>query len=410
MSSRMFSFLSPQSADRPYTISEINNGVSSIIEGGNTLLWVEGELSDFKTASSGHSYFRLNDAQSRIPAVIWKNVAEKISFEPEDGMLVTAIATLRVYTRGGYYQLDIHKMMPAGTGALSAAFEKLKKKLEAEGLFDQSRKRPLPESINRIGIITSKNGAAIRDIIKVVKSRSGSTDIVLIDVPVQGDMAAPAIVRAIADMNEYGRLDCIVVGRGGGSAEDLWAFNEESVARAIAASKIPVVSAVGHEIDFTIADFTADLRAPTPSAAAEMLTRDDDEAQRYFTSIAVQMTRLMVVKVEHAKDSYKRLVTRPVLRRPQRIISDARQRIDELDRQSTRALAVFLRRLRTRLDNAASRLNAISPLATMSRGYSVVTGKDGAVVKNASEIFKGEIINMKFSRGSASAEVLEIHP
>jgi exodeoxyribonuclease VII large subunit len=280
MSAAPFSFVPPAEAEKPYTISDINQGICSLIEAGNTLVWVEGEISNFKQASSGHCYLKLKDEQSQIPAVIWKTTAASLAFQPEEGMQIVAIASIRVYTRGGYYQLDLHKLQPSGRGALFAAFEKLKKKLDAEGLFDPARKRPLPPHVSRLGVITSKNGAAIKDIIKVTRSRSLSVDIVFIDVPVQGEKAAAAIAQALREMNTYGNVDCIIVGRGGGSIEDLWAFNEEVVARAIFDSKLPVISAVGHEIDFTIADFVADVRAPTPSAAAEIAVADDEQNRR----------------------------------------------------------------------------------------------------------------------------------
>ena len=226
-------------------------------------------------------------------------------------MQVIAIASIRVYQRGGYYQLDIHRLQPAGLGALYAAFLALKEKLEKEGLFDAARKKKLPKTVNTLGVITSKKGAALQDIIKVVRARSPRTNIMLIDVAVQGDTAASRIAQAIRDMNAYAKVDCIIVGRGGGSIEDLWPFNEEIVARSIAESDIPIISAVGHEIDFTIADFVADVSAPTPSAAAEMAVPDDRENRRYFYSLAQRLYADFTRYFSDAQAAFDSLAQRP---------------------------------------------------------------------------------------------------
>lgn len=401
-----FSFVPPHKAEMPYTISEINQGVSSIIEAGNTLLWVEGELSNFKRAASGHCYLKLKDESSQIPAVIWKNIAEQLTFEPEDGMQIVAVASLRVYTRGGYYQLDVHKAQPAGLGALFAAFEKLKKKLQAEGLFDHARKRPLPPRVERLGVITSKKGAALHDIVTVTWSRSRRIDIVLIDVPVQGEHAAAAIVNAVRDMNAYGNVDCIIVGRGGGSIEDLWAFNEEAVARAIAASKLPVISAVGHEIDFTIADFVADARASTPSAAAEMTIADDEQNRRYFFSRAQYALRRFIRYFSERQNAFQRLLQRKALKRAPRTIADARQTLDELRRRSARAALVALRHSRERFSRAASQLRALGPVQTMARGFSIVAKADGTTIKDAGQTIDGERVAIHFYKGKARADIV----
>jgi exodeoxyribonuclease VII large subunit len=407
MNAPLFSFASPHEAEKPYTVSEINQGVSSIIEAGNTLVWVEGEISNFKRASSGHCYLKLKDQQSQVPAVIWRATADALTFVPEDGMQITAIASVRVYARGGYYQLDIHKLQPSGLGALAAAFENLKKKLGAEGLFDPGRKRPLPPHVSRLGVITSKTGAAIRDIVKVAWSRSRSVDIVLIDVPVQGEKAAPAIAQALRDMNAYGKVDCIVVGRGGGSVEDLWAFNEEAVARAIFESRLPVISAVGHEIDFTIADFVADARAPTPSAAAQLAVADDEQNRRYFHSRAQHLVRRVTRYFSDVRVTYESLRAGQALRRARRMVQDARQAVDELDRRSQSALVNTLRRRRDHYARAGAQLHALSPLNTMARGYSVVSKGAGAVVRDAGQVSVGEKVMIRFFKGHAQADIVE---
>jgi exodeoxyribonuclease VII large subunit len=405
MTEAVFPFVSPQQADKPYTVSDINEGVRLLVESGNSLVWVEGEISNFKRASSGHCYLKLKDTASQIPAVVWKSVAEALPFDPEDGMQVIVIASLRVYARGGYYQLDIHRMQPAGRGVLFAAFEKLKSKLEAEGLFAQERKKKLPAHIIRLGVITSKQGAAIRDILKVAWSRSPGTDIVLIDVPVQGDASAPAIVQAIADMNMYGNVDAIIVGRGGGSLEDLWAFNEESVARAIASSALPVISAVGHEIDFTIADFVADVRAATPSSAAEMAIPDDAANYRYYSSCARSLIISFNRYYEHIHDNFSGLARRPVLARVARIVSESRQTHDMFVQRYTALVSRLMQQFRDQCNHGALRLNALSPLAVMERGYSVVSKNNGTTVVSDKQIHPGEIVCINFHEGSAHAEI-----
>jgi exodeoxyribonuclease VII large subunit len=406
--SEEFKFLPPQKSDKPYSISEINEGISRIIESGNTLVWVEGELSNFKQASSGHCYLRLKDENSQIPAVIWKQSAAGLKFTPADGMQVLVIASIRVYQKGGYYQLDIHRIQPAGLGALYAAFIALKEKLEKEGLFDPARKRPIPATVDTLGVVTSKRGAALFDIVKVTRSRSPRTNIVVIDVPVQGDAAPPKIVQAIADLNRHAKADVIIVGRGGGSIEDLWAFNDESVARAIAASKIPVISAVGHEIDFTIADFAADVRAPTPSAAAEMAVNDDHESSRYFLSLCQRLYGDFNRYYSDARQTFDGLASRPAWRRPAELLLDASETFGGLRERSARAMSVFFDKTRSHLRETALRLNALSPLSVMSRGYSVVADNKGATVKNASQLSVADRITIYFHKGRAGAEITVI--
>jgi exodeoxyribonuclease VII large subunit len=405
MTESAFSFIPPLQADKPYTISDINEGVRLLVESGNTLVWVEGEISNYKRASSGHCYLRLKDASSQIPAVLWKSVADALPFDPKDGMQVIVIASLRVYARGGYYQLDLHRMVPAGKGALSAAFEKLKAKLEAEGLFAPQRKKKLPEHSARIGVITSKQGAAIRDILKVAWTRSPRMDIVLIDVPVQGDAAAPAIVQALADMNAYGDVDVIIVGRGGGSLEDLQAFNEEIVARAIAASAIPVVSAVGHEIDFTIADFVADMRAPTPSSAAEMVVSDDAADRRYYRARARSLITTFNRFFEQTQDDYYSIAQRPALARAARLVHESRQTCDRCEQRFGLHANRLMQRFREQCAHISAQLNALSPLAVMDRGFSVVTKNNGQTVIDAGQLVAGETVGIDFHTGSVQAEI-----
>ncbi|MBN1760874.1 MAG: exodeoxyribonuclease VII large subunit [Chitinispirillaceae bacterium] len=404
--SNPFSFLAPRDCERPYTISEINNGIASVIESGNTLVWIEGEISNWRPSSSGHSYFRLKDAGSQIPAVIWRSTAGQLSFRPADGMAVMAVASIRVYQKGGYYQLDVHRMQPLGEGALHLAFQKLKAKLEREGLFDATFKKQLPLSIRRIGVVTSKNGAAIKDIVRIIAKRAPQTEIILRDVPVQGDTAAGKIASAIEDFNNCGiPVDCIIAGRGGGSIEDLWAFNEEVVARAIFTSTIPVISAVGHEIDFTIADFVADVRAATPSAAAEIAVGDTGDLQKRLSVIAMRFRNGTARKFDAAHADLSRLRRQAALRTPWRKYLEARQASDDSRSRIERQFLLHYRQKMQRLSLAARQLGSLNPLSVLGRGYSVVSRKDGTVVRTADQVDPGDQVDIRFSGGSAEASI-----
>lgn len=404
----IFEFTPPAKSERPYTISEINEGIATLIESANPLVWVEGEISNWKPSSSGHCYFRMKDQDSQIPAVLWKTTAAQLTFKPQDGMAVLAIASIRVYKKGGYYQLDVHRIQPMGTGALHVAFEKLKRKLEHEGLFDLSFKKPLPQTVNTLGVVTSKHGAAIRDIIKVISSRAPQTDIVLIDVSVQGERAAAEIANAIRAMNVFGNVDCIIVGRGGGSIEDLWAFNEEIVARAIFDSLIPIVSAVGHEIDFTIADFVADVRAPTPSAAAEMAVADSRENRHYFDMCSDRFTKTARRYFSDIQMQYSRLISSSNFKIPFRMLMDRLQQHDENEMRCRRNIELFLERAVSKFTSAGVKLNALSPLAVLSRGYSVVSDKYGKSICDTKQITIGSPVKVQFFKGKAVAEIVSI--
>ncbi len=404
-----YTFLPPQQCERPYTVTEINDGIAECIESLGTLVWVEAEISNFKCASSGHYYLRLKDEQSQIPAVMWRSIAEKHPFDPEDGMAVAVIGSLRVYRKGGYYQLDIHRMQQSGVGALFAAFEKLKKKLEKEGLFDTVHKKPLPESVRTLGVITAKTGAAVRDILKVVATRAPQTEIILRSVPVQGTAAAPAIAAAIGEMNEHGKADCIILGRGGGSVEDLWAFNDERMVRAIFASKIPVIAAVGHEIDFTLSDFVADVRAPTPSAAAEIAIPDGRESRRYFEEITKRFSSAVQHYFASVNNTFDAIASTPVLKKAFYLVSDARQQCDNLHERNIRSMAHTMKNITARLSKSAAQLQALSPLAVLSRGYSTVSKEDGTRVTEAQKLQKGDPVHIRFFKGMATADVTEVN-
>lgn len=405
----LFPFLPPHQCEKPYTVSQINEGIASIIESGNTLIWVEAEISNFKRASSGHYYMRLKDGQSQIPAVMWRSTAAKQKFETEDGMAVTVIASIRVYRKGGYYQLEIHKMQPSGIGAMFAAFNKLRKKLEAEGLFNSEHKKGLPESVNTLGVITAKTGAAIRDILKVVASRAPQTDILLRNVPVQGEQAPAAITLAIKEMNVYGNIDCIILGRGGGSVEDLWAFNDEYVVRAIFESDIPIISAVGHEIDFTLSDFVADVRAPTPSAAAEIAVPDGHEKKLYFEEMTKRFSSAFQYYFASINRTYKDIIHNPAFKKVLHFIIDARQQCDMLHERNIRTITYTLQNFKTQLSKNSAQLQALSPLAVLSRGYSVVSKGKGIPIKDSSQLKRNDNIHIQFYRGEASADITSVN-
>jgi exodeoxyribonuclease VII large subunit len=403
-----FDFFTPQESSKPYTVSEINSGIAQILELHNTLVWVEGELSGWKRYPSGHCYFKMKDERSQIPGVMWKSAAVKLDFNPSDGMAVFAIASIGVYEKAGYYQLNVHRLMPAGAGALSVAFEKLKNKLLKEGLFDESRKRPLPSSVSTLGVVTSKNGAALWDIVRVAAKRAPRTDIVVADTPVQGDTAAERIAGAIKLMNDFGGVDVMIVGRGGGSAEDLCAFNEEVVARAIYNSKIPVISAVGHEIDFTIADFVADFRAPTPSAAAEAALSDTAENKRYFEQCAARFAGSANRYFAAINDRIRRVKSSKALLRPFRLLTEAEQALDEAGSRIGQSIKSVINTNDARLKSAAGRLNSLSPLAVLGRGYCVVSDGNGATVKNVGGVSVGDSVSIRLVDGTAGAKITAV--
>jgi exodeoxyribonuclease VII large subunit len=299
-------------------------------------------------------------------------------------------------------------MQLAGIGALFAAFEKLKEKLEAEGLFDPTDKKPLRESVGTVGVITAKTGAVIRDILKVIASRAPRTDILLRNVLVQGEQAPGEIVTALEEMNEYKNIDCIVLGRGGGSIEDLWAFNDEKVVRAIFKSAIPVISAVGHEIDFTLSDFVADVRAPTPSAAAEMVVPDERENKRYFEEMTKRFSSVFQHYIGSVYETFNGVIYNPVFKRALHFISDARQQCDTLHEDAVRAIGNIIQKNRAQLSKNSAQMQALNPLAVLSRGYSVVSKERKTPVKDAGKLKKGDSVHIQFHKGEASADITSV--
>ena len=390
-----------------FSVSELTHTIKYLLEENIPTIWLEGEVSNFKAHSSGHFYFTLKDNSAQISAVIWRSRAAMLDFEIEDGMHVQALGNVRVFERSGRYNFDILRIQPAGLGKLQMEFERLKKQLEAEGLFSAEHKKPIPKYPLRVGVITSDTGAAIRDIINVISRRAPNVQIILRPVQVQGEGAAKDIAAAIAEFNDFGEVDVLIVGRGGGSLEDLWAFNEEVVARAIFNSRIPIISAVGHEIDFTIADFVADLRAPTPSAAAELAVPDFMELRRKVLRYAQQMRRAVLMKIEHYRQRITALRRSYGLRRPEDLLHQYALRIDELSTQLSRNMLRNLTDRKQYLQQLILRLQNLSPKKVLERGYSI-TYLDGKVLKEAVKARVNGMITTELYRGKIESQITKI--
>ncbi len=388
------------------TISELNDRIKGTLESRLEPLWVQGEISNIRMPPSGHLYFTLKDDNSQICAVMFRRQGTLLRFTPDNGMAVLCFGRVSVYTVRGDLQLYVDDMEPQGQGALALAFEQLKKKLSGEGLFASERKRELPFLPHSIGIVTSGKGAALHDMLRIIDDRYPDRRIVICQVKVQGEGAAREIVEGIANLNRCGAVDVIIAGRGGGSLEDLWAFNEEAVARAIFASQVPVISAVGHEIDFTIADFVADARAPTPTAAAQMVVPCKRDLVEQVENAAARLANGVDFKIEQLREIFQGLVKR--LSDPSRKLRENQQRVDELSIDLTRRLQQRLRQLKDRLAERSGRLGALSPLAVLERGYSI-THKlpDERIVKSAAEIQVGDALRIRFAYGKALCRVEE---
>lgn len=368
------------------SVSEITRRIRAMLEDGFTQVWVEGEVSNFKHHSSGHLYFSLKDEQAQLAAVMFRRESSALAFELEEGMQVVCYGRVSVYEPRGQYQLYIERIEPLGAGALQLRFKQLTEKLRREGLFDEGRKRPIPFLASRVALVTSIDGAALRDILNVLGRRFSNCHLLICPVPVQGAAAAPAIARMIGDLNAQRLADVMILARGGGSLEDLWAFNEEAVARAIFASDIPVISAVGHETDFTIADFVSDLRAPTPSAAAELVLPKREDLLERVEELRLRAKRAFLSEV------------------PDRL-----QRVDEL----VKNLAVLFKNLiLSKKEEAASllgKLEALGPLETLKRGFSVTLSEpSGRLVASARSVKAGDIVKTKLKDGYFKSRVTEV--
>ncbi|MBS1796767.1 MAG: exodeoxyribonuclease VII large subunit [Acidobacteria bacterium] len=459
MKSQLLQSLFDGEANRPLTVSEVNAQVKAAIERAFASVWLEGEIVNFVAAASGHWYFTLHDGDSQLKAACYRGSNWRIRFQPFDGLQVRVRGRLSVYEPKGEYQILVESLEPVGEGALKVAFEQIKLKLGRERLFDEELKRPLPFFPHRVGVVTSPNGAAFHDILNVLSRRTQSVSIVLIPTRVQGEAAGEEIRQAILTANEFNekageneRIDVLIVGRGGGSAEDLWAFNEERLARAIRASKIPIISAVGHETDWTIADFVADRRAPTPSAAAEIVAESESRIEAFIEQRTQDLFQLIDYKLLHSRSRLQELALAPVFTEfPQRI-RDWRYEVEDLRARLIETLRERLQRADARLDALQSRLSpvrlssklndrkmrlavlrerqaaavrklidasderlkiemasldALSPLAVLRRGYAVVENESGKIIGSVGQIKPNERVQIRLADGKLKAEVLE---
>jgi exodeoxyribonuclease VII large subunit len=433
-----------------FTVSELSARLRAALEERFPAVWVEGEISNFKVYTSGHAYFTLKDETAQLRCVLFRNRTRRVRFEPADGLHVLAFGSIEVYAQRGEYQLVIELLEPRGLGALQLAFEQLKERLQREGLFDLARKRTLPRFPRKIGIVTSPSGAALRDMLRVIGRRFGEIHIVIAPARVQGEGAAQEVAQGVRELNALGDVEVIIVGRGGGSLEDLWAFNDEMLARTIAASKIPVIAAVGHEVDFTIADFVADLRAPTPSAAAELVVREKQAVADSVSELGRRLTAAMERRLARDRERLEWLRQRRVLtdaRRPlrdlERRVDDAtarlrraiatavrhaahrvelgaralraqspiartlgdRRRLTELSARLDRGLTRHLDRARHRLGGAVGRLDSLSPLAVLARGYSLTRAPSGEIVRSVRQVAVGDEVSVLLSEGSLTCRV-----
>ena len=463
MSEPLFASLFDETERRPLTVSELTESVRKAIEARFASVWVEGEISNFKSHSSGHWYFTIKDEGAQLRAKCFRSANSRIRFRPKDGLHVRARGRLSVYEARGDYEMIVEALDPVGAGALQIAFEQLRDRLQAEGLFAPELKRPLPLFPGRVGVVTSPTGAAIRDILNVITRRTSTVHVLFSPARVQGESAGPDIARAIRLINQHHEraqrerrfddlIDVLIVGRGGGSTEDLWAFNQEEVARAIRASAIPVISAVGHETDFTIADFVADKRAPTPSAAAELVAAREDQICSAIEQMGQNLTRLVRYKLVNSRARVQERALSRVFNEVRgrlrdahdaasvaqhrlqieanRTLRTANERAEALNRSLAPAqLRARLAEARVRYESAysnctaamektwetgaqrlglaAASLDALSPLAVLQRGYAIALGQDGRLLRDTAKVSVGDAVKVKLAKGSLTAEVTD---
>mgnify|MGYP000422171605 CR=1 FL=1 len=393
-----------------FSVSEANNFIKALLDRVPQLqeIFVRGEISNYKLYPSGHHYFTLKDAEGAMRCVLFKGNALRLRFRPENGMKVIAFGRISVFPRDGAYQLYVSELSPEGAGDLHVAFEQLKAQLEREGLFDPAHKKPLPRYPKTIAIITSPAGAAVHDMLRILRARWPLTEVKLLGVRVQGTEAPPEIAGALRYANRYKVADLIITGRGGGSIEDLWAFNDERVARAIFASEIPVVSAVGHEPDVTISDFVADVRAATPSNAAELVAPDQNDLRAYLLSAQTRMAQAMQKRLKLDRKTLDGLKNRRVLQSPINYVNEKRLLLDHSAQRLGAAAQRNLAGQKQRFIHLTAKLDALSPLKVLARGYSVVLTSDGRVVQRAGQVQIGDQVDIKLHQGSFTASVTQI--
>ncbi|MCX7983757.1 MAG: exodeoxyribonuclease VII large subunit [Bacteroidetes bacterium] len=390
--------------DHILTVSELTRDIKYMLEMNFSRVWVQGEISNFKLHTSGHMYFTLKDERAQLSAVFWRSRNTLMPLKPVDGMKVLALGSITVYPPHGNYQLDVEKLQPLGIGELQMLFEQLKRKLAAEGLFDARHKKPIPRYPQRIGVITSETGAALRDILTILARRNPSIEVVLYPVRVQGVGAAEEIAQAIRECNEYGNLDVLIIGRGGGSLEDLWPFNEEIVARAIYESHIPTISAVGHEVDVSIADFVADLRAPTPSAAAELVARDRNEIVAELATRTATMRRVILAYIDQLKNSVVMSVKSYEFHKPRTMVREYNQKIDDIIERLHVLVPSMIESKTITLGTIEKQLRALNPYNVLRRGYTIVR-KHGKTVSSSALLHANDEAEIQFHDGIVNARV-----
>lgn len=393
------------------TVTELNRYIKDLVDINPPLgdIYIKGEISNFKAHSSGHYYFSLKDSDSVLKAVMFRMSASRLGYMPQNGMKVVAHGRISVYERGGEYQLYADSMEPDGVGAMYMALEQLKAKLSAMGLFDESRKKPLPKIPSAVGVVTSPTGAAVRDIINVCTRRFPYARIRVYPALVQGDGAVDSVAAGIEYFNRCGGADVLIVGRGGGSIEDLWAFNSEKVALAVSRSRIPVISAVGHETDVTVCDLVADRRAPTPSAAAELAVPETAELKRKFNNVITRETAVLMSRIDAKKKELDRLAASRVLTSPAASFEDRSVTVDRLSDRLARAQNNILEKKAALLKSGAASLSALNPMAVLSRGYGAVFAADGSVIKSAESLSVGDTVKLTLSDGDALCGIKEVN-
>ncbi len=403
-------FSVPQCGSEALTVTQLNEYIKAKIDSDGFLahVTVKGEISNFTNHyKTGHFYFTVKDEGSLIKAVMFRSAASKLNFIPENGMKILARGRVSAFVRDGQYQLYCDGMEPDGIGALYFAFEQLKKKLSAEGLFDEARKKPLPKIPTRIGVITSPTGAAIRDIINILGRRFPYAKVILYPALVQGADAAPSLIAGMQYFNAQRNVDVIIIGRGGGSIEDLWAFNNEELARTVATSSIPTISAVGHETDFTICDFVADRRAPTPSAAAELAVPETHELMHKIDNIIGRMSLLLSRRIESGRQILDFYKTQGIFAHPERMFEERKMQLLMLGQRLDGSIFAKLTADQNRLAQRAAKLEALSPLGILSRGYSVATGTNGKVISSVRDVSAGDEFSLQLTDGKITATVKE---
>ena len=389
------------------SVSEINRYLHELLESDPILsdVWVQGEIANLARPASGHIYFTLKDANSTLRCVAWKPTAMRLQGMLQSGAQIEAHGYIGLYEQGGQYQLYVDAVRLTGEGALYQEYLRLKAKLEAEGLFDAARKRPLPEIPRTIGIVTSATGAALQDILNVLRRRFPLVEVILSPCAVQGEAAPAEIVSALQRLNEQAQAELILVARGGGSMEDLWAFNDERVVRAIAASAIPVITGIGHEVDFTLADFAADLRAPTPTAAAELAVPDREELKGLVQSAVDRLIHACQANLQEARSGLVELRHRVERSSPAHRVLNDRQRLDDLALRSQAALGSNFRLWRSETENTSKRLHSLNPFAVLQRGYAILSNAEGSVISSITQISKEELLDARVADGVFMARV-----